>query len=119
MDEGEADKAFGMASDQLGEFCIGFRIVVMEERKHDGFTNACRLRAPEIGSKRGIRIPGCRHRIPFACMAMKVNDHKNASAFLSGLSQFRVAGECRRPCALASASRNQMLVSMPLKKLGI
>src|SRR5215467_11619856 len=111
MDEGKTNEASRMAGNQAGEFCIGSCVIVVKEREHDGFVDACRLGAPEIGAELGVRVPRCRHGIPFACVAVKVDDHKRVPALFAAAS-LPGRGEARKwPAgALASASINQMLV---------
>src|SRR5262245_13729749 len=121
MDEGKADETAWMASDQPGQFRICFRVVITEKREHNGPVDARRLRAPQIGGERSIRIPGRGHAIAPAGMAVKSDDHKTASGLCSAMPCSLLArdNEMRRgPGSPASASMNQMLVSMPLKKLG-
>src|SRR5262249_17414477 len=99
VDEGKTDEAFWTAGDQAGELGVGSCIVVVKKRKHDSFVDACGLSTPEIGTERGVSIPRCRHRMPLAGVAVKVDDHKQATAVFRAASPFD-RGEARkwRPC---------------------
>src|SRR5207244_12696208 len=119
MDEGETDQPSGTAGDQSGELVVGPVVIVVEQGEYHGSVDARGARSPKIGAEWGIRIPGRRHGVPLARMAVEVDDHGTASAGAFGMTAHRDGRNGLAQCAFASACMNQMLVSIPLKKFGI
>jgi hypothetical protein len=102
MDKNEADKPVGITRDNLGHLSVGLCIVAVEEGKHNRFVDSSRPGAPQIKVQWRVGVPGRGHQIAFAGVTVTVNDHD--ANLLVDLAPI--------------ASRNQIDVTIPLKKLG-
>src|SRR2546422_4830709 len=76
MNESKSDQTIRMPFDQASYLSISLAVVAVKGRQHDRFVDSGSARATKVCTEWRVSVPGRRHLVPFAGVAMAINDHE-------------------------------------------